>query len=185
MTELLAEDTAANLADAPPIAGLSLSVANPDALILLGGSAADAAFAAAVKKALKVNLPKPGAQSGSDPLLVWQGYERWLIYCHSDGDAILASLPKAFGEAAPLSEVTDGSFVVQIQGPKLRDLLAMGSSTDCSPTALPAGSSAVLRFAELPALLIVTGNESALLLMERASKDYVWRWLGRAASALD
>ncbi len=184
MAELLAEGIAEPLPGAPLVAGLALTAAAPDALVLLAGSSADANFAKAVKKALKLDLPAPGRQSGADPLLIWQGYRRWLLYCRSGGAEHLAALAKAFGPEAPLSEVTDGFFVARIEGEKLRRLLAMGTATDCSAAALPAGSSAVLRFAELPATLLVTGEDSAELLVERASKAYLWVWLCRATATL-
>lgn len=184
MTELLAEAADANLDPAPKIKGLSLSVANPDAVLLLGGHAEDTGFASAVKAALRVDLPAPGAQAGKQRLLLWQGYGRWLVYCNSSGAAALAALQKTLGEEGPVSDVTDGFFAVEIEGASLRDLLAMGTSSDCSAEALPIGGCAVLRFAELPATLLITGRDKALLLVERASKDYVWTWLCRAASLL-
>ncbi|MEQ8653028.1 MAG: sarcosine oxidase subunit gamma family protein [Kiloniellales bacterium] len=184
MTELQAEAVDANLPIAPKVKGVSIGVAEPDALLLLGGHAKDAAFAKAVKSALRVDLPSPGEQAGKQRLLIWQGYGRWLVYCHSSGAAAFAALNKAMGEEAPISDVTDGYVALAIEGEKLRDLLAIGSSTDCSAEALPVGSTAVLRFAELPASLIVTGRDKVLLLVERASKDYVWTWLCRAVGLL-
>ncbi len=184
MTELLAEAADVNLIPAPKIKGLSLNVANPDAVLLLGGHAKEAGFAKAAKSALRIDLPAPGQQAGKQRLLIWQGYGRWLVYCHSSGEAALAALQKALGNEGPVSDVTDGFFVVEIEGAKLRDLLAMGTSTDCCAEALPIGGSAVLRFAELPATLLITGRDKALLLVERASRDYVWTWLCRAAGLL-
>lgn len=181
---LQAEGSAETLPGAPLVAGLALTAVAPDALVLLAGSSAEPDFAKAVKKALKLDLPAPGRQSGEDPLLIWQGYRRWLLYCRNDGAERLAALAKAFGPEAPLSEVTDGFFVVRIEGEKLRRLLAMGTATDCSAAALPPGSSALLRFAELTATVIVTGETQAELLVERASKRYLWAWLCRAAATL-
>ncbi len=184
MAELLAESVAAGLPEAPILAGLGLAVAEPSALVLLGGDE----LAAEASKLLNLTKiaakPKPGNIRGSEPMLVWQGHGRWLLYCRRKGEQLRAQLLEGLGADAAMSEVGDAFFVVAIKGAKLRDLLAMGTSTDCSPAALPAGSSAVLRFAELPATLIVTGDEEALLLTERASKAYVWTWLCRSAAAL-
>ncbi len=184
MTELLAEAPDAHLSEAPKVSGLSLSVAEPDAILVLGGEAKDKTFSKAIKSALRVDLPDPGGQSGRQRVLIWQGFGRWLLYCHSSGAAALAGLQKSMGPEAAVSDVSDAFFAVEIEGPLLRDLLAMGCSVDCSAGVMPSGSSAVLRFAELPATLIVTGRESAIILVERASKGYVWAWLSRATGLL-
>lgn len=187
MTDLLAEATDSGFPPAPQIPGIAFEILAPDALILLGGDASDPAFAAALDKALGLALPPPGRLSGDDPALSWAGPGRWLLWCGKAGSGAeaLAALETAFEGKTPASEVTDGFCALEISGPRLRDLLSMGTSLDVAADALPAGGVAITRFAELTATLLAPAPERVNLLIERASRHYLWSWLLSAVEDLE
>ncbi|MEO1192232.1 MAG: sarcosine oxidase subunit gamma family protein [Pseudomonadota bacterium] len=172
MSHLTAEPLDQGLAPLSRHGGLSITVAKPAQILLLGAEGGPA-----MAKALGLDLPTPTAFSGQDPLLAWQGPGRWLLYA----EAAAPSLPADLDDA---SLVTDGFFVLDLAGPRLRDLLSLGTSLESSPSALPAGASAITRFAELQASLMMLEEDHLRLLVERASRDYLWAWLDQAVAAL-
>ncbi len=180
MTELIAEGAGADLPPAPEVEGLALAVVDLAQIIMLSGDLGDETFANATQKVTGLALPKPGEIAGSDPALVWHGPGRWLVIAEG-GDAIS---PEGIAQNIATSDVTDGYLVVEASGPKLRALLSMGTSLEVGEAALASGASAITRFAELPALLVMRDAERALILVERASRAYLWAWLNRAAGAL-
>jgi len=183
MTELAAEPAGAGLAPLPQIAGLTLEALDPACLLLLSGGGADAGFAEGVHQALALDLPRPNRLAGDDPTLVWQGPHRWLLYGERAGGDALQALATAFGGTPPASDVTDGFLVVRLAGTRLSEILSMGSSLSLAD-GFPVGGSAVTRFAELTACLLRPAEDEARLLVERASRTYLWSWLDEAAQAL-
>ncbi|GAB5467111.1 MAG: hypothetical protein Kilf2KO_01410 [Rhodospirillales bacterium] len=184
MSSLAAQSPAEGLPPAPACKGLVLRVATPTTLLAIGGRAKDKAFAKAIETALGLTLPTPQAFSGQDPALLWQGPGRWLLQCETEGSDAAAALRKALGPEAALSDVTDGLFAIDLEGPDWRALLSQGTSLDLSAGALPPGASAVTRFADLSVTLMMRSDDRVRLLSERAGRGYLWAWLCQAAENL-
>ncbi len=184
MTELTAEGAGADLPPAREIEGLAFRVVDLAHIVMISGESGDQAFAKALKKAVGLILPKPGEIAGSDPSLLWHGPGRWLLLGETESKTGGEDLVGVLSQEMAVSDVTDGYLVVELSGPRLHALLAMGTSLDLGQEAAASGRSAVTRFAELPALLLLLEHERARILVERASRAYVWAWLNRAADAL-
>ena len=82
-------------------------------------------FAAAAKKLFKTGMPTPGAWSDAAPFgLIWTGPEQWFVEApfatHED---IAAILKAGVGDAASVTEQTDGWVRFDVEGTRVVDLL--------------------------------------------------------------
>jgi sarcosine oxidase subunit gamma len=164
-------------------AGLRIAEAPPRRRLLLRGAADDAGFAETVHAALGVALPtRPGtAAEGGTARCLWLDPTAWLAEC---GDPEAAAL-----ERLGAIEVTDARLVLQVDGARARELLAVGTGIDLHPAAFPAGRVAGTLFGRLGATLHrldAPGGEVVFHLhVDRAAGRWLAGWLQAAVRGLD
>ncbi|MFG1425845.1 sarcosine oxidase subunit gamma [Roseixanthobacter glucoisosaccharinicivorans] len=162
MSELLAELPASALvpegyygarAPAPGVVAAllgSLALAN----IVARRDALDIATKLAQEQ-LGLTLPRgPHTASAGDLTLVGIGPGRFLVVGEGiTGDPLLARLAHAFGNTVALTDQSDGQLVIQISGPRTRDMLAKLVPIDLDPSVFKPGDAASTLVALIPVLI--------------------------------
>lgn len=112
----------------------------------------------------------PNTIEGNDPYALWLAPGRRLVV----------------GGAAPdgafVSDVTDGLVVVELSGPRMDELLAMGCPLD--PATLAPGHCAQTLFAGVKVLLYRRGD-AVRLHLERPLAAWLLDWLRQAATSFE
>jgi len=86
---------------------------------------------------------RPQAVFAGSATLVWSGPGQFLILAAGDGFSDpLAPYRGAFGDAASLSDQSDGRTLIRVSGVNARDMLAKVCSLDLHPSVFPAGAAA-------------------------------------------
>ncbi|RDD61543.1 sarcosine oxidase subunit gamma [Ferruginivarius sediminum] len=99
------------------------------------------ALAGAASENLGLALPGPNDSTAGDGLsLIWVGLDRWLaVAADTNGPALLQRLGEALGETAAVADQSHGEYVLQLEGPQVRDVLMRATPVDVHPTAFPVG----------------------------------------------
>ena len=113
---------------------------------------------------------------------LWLGPDEWLVVTAGDPVALTALLEGALGSDPGLvTDLSANRTVIELSGPRARDVLEKGCPVDLHPRAFAAGRAVSTTVARVPVLLWQTGTSYRLL--PRASfADYVARWLLDAMS---
>ncbi len=114
----------------------------------------------------------PNTAATGDPCWIWLAPGRCLAVCTTAA----AEIPGGF-----VTDVTDGSAVLELTGEHLPDLLAMGCTLDRAT--LGAGRSAQTLFAGVRVVLWADGA-GLRLCVDRSFAAFLLTWMQRAASAL-
>jgi len=166
----------------------------------------DMAAAAATLGAIVDQVPPahPNHIAGKDPCLLWLAPDKRLIVSQSTDRFDLAHRLTAAlaGKFVAVSDVTDGMAVIDILGPRARDLVAMGCALDLDPHSFTPATSARTLFAGQPVVLYPLAapevkhdpgtpripqppNRGYRLHADRAILHYLWKWLAQSATALN
>ena len=106
------------------------------------------------------------------------------------------------GKFAAVSDVSDGVAVLDILGPRAREIIAMGCGLDLDPQLFTPSVSARTLLAGQPVLLYPLAapevkwepgmphipqppNRGYRIHVDRAILHYLWKWLAQAATALN
>ncbi|RJG12348.1 sarcosine oxidase subunit gamma family protein [Pseudomonas cavernicola] len=152
--------------------------------LTIRGDAHDAAFAGGVHKATGLELP--GALtlvSQGDTSLQWMGPDEWLLIVPS-GEELAAEqrLREALAEQHhQVVNVSGGQTILELSGPKVRELLMKSTSYDVHPRNFPVGKAVGTVFAKSQLVIRRTGEETWELLVRRSFSDYYWLWLQDAS----
>lgn len=144
---------------------------------------ADAELTGAIERALECSLPrKPNTfQWASAGLKVlWLGPDEWLVVTPEGGEEMVAAaLRRAAGDGfAGVVELGSGQTVIEIAGPRAREVIAKGCPLDLHPRVFGPGSCAQSRLARaLVTIAQVDDTPTFELIVRRSFADYVWRWL--------
>lgn len=170
--------------------GLHLSELADVGKVILRGDPSDAAFTAAVREALEIDLPQaPNTSSETPPLsALWLAPDEWMLVCAGGSEAdVTGALEAALsGHHAAVVDVTDSRTVLCLSGSGARDLLAKGCALDLSPRAFALGDVAQSMLAKAAVILHQTvddGEESGPVFdiyVGRSFTDYLWHWLADA-----
>lgn len=184
-------------------AGVTVAETRIAAQILVAG---DIAAAAATLGSLVDQVPPahPNHIAGKDPCLLWLAPDKRLIVAQSaDRFELSHRLTAALaGKFAAVSDVTDGMAVIDILGPRARELVAMGCALDLDPQSFTPATSARTLFAGQPVLIHPLAapevkhdpgapripqppNRGYRLHIDRAILHYLWKWLAQSATALN
>jgi sarcosine oxidase, subunit gamma len=165
----------------------------------------DIAAAAAALGAIVDQVPPahPNHIAGKDPYLLWLAPDKRLIVSQSAGRFELTHRLAAAlaGKLAAVSDITDGMAALDIQGPRARDLVAMGCGLDLDPQSFTPLISARTLFANQPVLIYPLAapevrwepgsaripqppNRGYRLHIDRSLLHYLWKWLKQSATAL-
>ncbi|MHC8509916.1 MAG: sarcosine oxidase subunit gamma [Rhodospirillales bacterium] len=160
----------------------------------LRGDVGDAAFCAAVKKALGAE-PPAGAHQTAGPAdltngvrILWLGPDEWLCAGHPDSEldpagALSAALT---GLHAAAWDISGSRTVIWLSGPNARDVLAKGCALDLHPSVFQPGhviaGHVALAHAEIDYVQDGPEGEPVFeLYVHRSFAEYLWTWLEDAA----
>ena len=114
--------------------------------------------------------------------LFWSGPGRFIMTLPEDVD-IEARLLKVCGQSAAIVDQSDGRFVLQLDGPRVRETLAKGVSIDLHPQAFRSGDTALVQVAHLQTQLTAIDEAQGFELMcPRAAAGDIWHWLAESAA---
>jgi sarcosine oxidase subunit gamma len=153
--------------------------------LTLRGDGKDPAFAAGVAKALGMELPVAlTVVVKGESSLQWLGPDEWLLIVPS-GEELAAEqrLREALaGLHIAVVNVSGGQTLLELTGPKVRELLMKSTSYDVHPNNFPVGKAIGTVFAKSQLVIRRTGEETWELLIRRSFSDYWWLWLQDASA---
>lgn len=180
MSELHVESALAHV-QAPQGLAVSLREIAGRGMIDLRGLASDAAFMAAAKQVLGLDLPTTPRTSAvwGDVSALWLSIDQWLILCPgAKAGELLAALRKALSGIHSLAvDVSDMRAVVRMEGKGSREVLLKGCSLDLLNGEYVPGTVRRMRFAEIAALLHVVEDDAFDIYVFRSYADYAWEFL--------
>jgi sarcosine oxidase subunit gamma len=112
--------------------------------------------------------------------VLWLAPDEWLIVTPDGSQSRVASaLREASGEGfVTVVELGSGQTVIEISGPRAREVIAKGCPLDLHPRAFGAGRCAQSRLARaLVTLVQVDAAPTFELIVRRSFADYLWQWL--------
>ena len=153
--------------------------------LTLRGDADDADFAAGVHKALGLELPVAlTLVAKGDTSLQWLGPDEWLLIVPSGEEfATEQKLREALaGQHVSVVNVSGGQTILELSGPKAREVLMKSTPYDVHPSNFPVGKAVGTVFAKSQLVIRRTGEETWELLVRRSFSDYFWLWLQDASA---
>ena len=146
------------------------------------GQAAQAAESA--QRAFGVSPPvTPAIAAGNGLAFVWSGPDHWLALGPQSAEAVEARLEVVFGTHASVFDQSGSRVLLELRGPRVRDVLAKGVSIDLHPRAFRTGDVAVTTASHLAVHLWQVADEPVYrLLVVRTWFDSLWRWLAASAA---
>lgn len=153
--------------------------------LTIRGDAYDPAFAAGVHKALGMELP--GALAlviSGERSIQWMGPDEWLLIVPTGEEfAVEQTLREALnGLHIAVVNVSGGQSILELSGPKVREVLMKSTSYDVHPNNFPVGKAVGTVFAKSQLVIRRTGEDTWELLIRRSFADYWWMWLQDASS---
>jgi sarcosine oxidase subunit gamma len=154
--------------------------------INLRGRLSDPAFLKAVEVALEVVPPlDPNTVAeGPEIAALWLGPNEWLVLTpryqqHKIAAALRSSLGDLF---AAVTDVSGAQTVINIRGPRARDVLSKGCALDLHPRVFGPGHCAQTNLAKATAIIRqLDESPSYDIVVRRSFADYLARWLTDAA----
>jgi sarcosine oxidase subunit gamma len=153
--------------------------------LVIRGDAKDPAFAGGVHKALGLELPVALTLVASgDTSLQWLGPDEWLLIVPSGQEfEVEQRLRKALdGQHISVVNVSGGQTILELSGPKVREVLMKSTSYDVHPSNFPVGKAVGSNFAKSQLVIRHTGEDTWELLVRRSFSDYIWLWLQDASA---
>ena len=141
--------------------------------LTLRGDAKDPAFAGGVHKALGLELPVAlTLVAAGDTSLQWLAPDEWLLIVPSGSEfAVEQKLREALdGQHISIVNVSGGQTLLELSGPKVREVLMKSTSYDVHPSNFPVGKAVGTHFAK------------SQLVIRRSFSDYFWLWLQDASA---
>ncbi|MCY1174546.1 Sarcosine oxidase subunit gamma [compost metagenome] len=136
-------------------------------------------------KALGLELPVALTVVANDDMsLQWMGPDEWLLIVPGGEEvAVENKLREALaGKHIAIVNVSGGQTLLELSGPKVRELLMKSTSYDVHPNNFPVGKAIGTVFAKSQLVIRRTGDETWELLIRRSFSDYWWLWLQDAAA---
>ncbi|HEY4037403.1 MAG TPA: sarcosine oxidase subunit gamma family protein [Burkholderiaceae bacterium] len=140
-----------------------------------------------IERALECRLPRRpntfhtgSAASLSGLRVLWLGPDDWLIVTPEGSEGRVANeLQQASGEGfATVLELGSGQTVIELCGPRAREVIAKGCPLDLHSRVFGPGCCAQSRLARtLVTLLQVDQTPTFELIVRRSFADYLWQWL--------
>ena len=186
MSELSYQSPLAGVAEPQ---GLSISIREivERGMIDLRGLTTDAAFMAAVKGVLGVELPVKPRTSASwgDVRVLWLSTDQWLILSsRSKAHELLSNLREALkGIHSLVVDVSDMRAIIRLEGEGCREVIMKGTSLDLLDKEYVQGCCRRMRYAEIAALLDVVEDDVFDIYVFRSFAHYTWNFLCATAKA--
>jgi methylglutamate dehydrogenase subunit D len=139
----------------------------------------DAAFAA-----FGVPLPMtPRAVAGRGVAFIWAGPAQWFAEADAGDQEIEAFLGATFAGLASICEQSDSRIMVEVAGPRVRDVLAKGLPIDLHPERFRTGDVALTAVAHVGVQLWQTADApSYRLAVVHSYFGSFWHWLASSAA---
>jgi sarcosine oxidase subunit gamma len=153
--------------------------------LVIRGDAKDAAFAGGVHSALGLELPVAlTLVANGDTSLQWLGPDEWLLIVPGGTEyEVEQRLRKALdGQHIAVVNVSGGQTILELSGPKVREVLMKSTSYDVHPSNFPVGKAVGSNFAKSQLVIRHTGEDTWELLVRRSFSDYIWLWLQDASA---
>ena len=169
----------------PATAGVTLRERALLGHLVIRGDAHDEGFTGAVQSVVGLEVPGPLAitQKGESSLQ-WLGPDEWLLVVPGGSEfATEQSLRQALGERhVAIVNVGGGQTLVELKGPKVREVLMKSTSYDVHPSNFPVGKAVGTVFAKSQLMIRHTAEDTWELVVRRSFADYVWLWLQDASA---
>ena len=153
--------------------------------LTLRGDADDSNFAGGVHKALGLELPVAlTLVANGDTSLQWLGPDEWLLIVPSGTEFAVEQKLRAEleGQHIAVVNVSGGQTLVELSGPKVREMLMKSSIYDVHPSNFPVGKAVGTMFAKSQLVIRHTGEDTWELVVRRSFADYIWLWLQDASA---
>jgi sarcosine oxidase, subunit gamma len=153
--------------------------------LILRGDASDSNFSGGVHKAIGLELPVAlTLVADGETSLQWLSPDEWLLIVPSGEEFATEQKLRAALEGQHISivNVSGGQTIVELSGPKVRELLMKSSSYDVHPSNFPVGKAVGTVFAKSQLVIRHTGEDTWELLVRRSFADYIWLWLQDASA---
>jgi len=150
--------------------------------------ARDGALASALERVLGCALPRTPntfTTSAEGIKVLWLGPDEWLaVTPEGREDGVAGDLRHAAGDGyAAVNELGSGQTVIELTGPRAREIIAKGCPLDLHPRAFGPGRCAQSRLARtLVTILQVDDAPRFELIVRRSFADYLWQWLADAST---
>jgi sarcosine oxidase subunit gamma len=124
-----------------------------------------------------------GTASGTHTRVLCYGPVDWLVISREPAGPLMQRLDAALGGSTfVVTDQSQGLGMLEIRGPRSRELLSKGCGLDFHPRVFTAGSCARTRLAGVPAILDAAAEgDSFTCQVARGYLDYLHRWLSDAA----
>lgn len=153
--------------------------------LTLRGNAHDPAFVSGVQQALGLELPVAlTVVASGETSLQWMGPDEWLLIVPG-GEELAAEqkLREALdGQHIQVVNVSGGQTLLELSGPRVREVLMKSTSYDVHPNNFPVGKAVGTVFAKSQLVIRRTGEDTWELLIRRSFSDYWWLWLQDACA---
>ncbi|WP_416427240.1 sarcosine oxidase subunit gamma family protein [Pseudomonas sp. App30] len=153
--------------------------------LTLRGNGHDQAFAGGVFKALGLELPGALAMVASgDTSLQWLGPDEWLLVVPAGEEVATENrLREALdGQHIAVVNVSGGQSLLELSGPKVREVLMKSTSYDVHPDNFPVGKAVGTVFAKSQLVIRRPSEDVWELVVRRSFSDYWWLWLQDASA---
>jgi len=155
---------------------------------VLRGDAGNKAFRDAVKKALKIDVPRtPNTVNGTakSTRVIWQGPDEWLVVTNpiagaKTGKALVSALKNLH---TAVTDVSESRTVIHLAGVEARNVVMKGCSIDIHPRVFGPGQCAETTLALAHVLIHqtslnkTTGHPAYDIYVHRSFAEYLWNWL--------
>jgi sarcosine oxidase subunit gamma len=173
------------LGKGPAKAGVALREKKLLGHLVLRGDAKDPAFAGGVHKALGLELPSAlMLVAAGETSLQWLAPDEWLLIVPSGTELTVEQTLRAAldGQHISIVNVSGGQTLLELTGPKVREVLMKSTSYDVHPSNFPVGKAVGTHFAKSQLVIRHTGEDTWELLVRRSFADYIWLWLQDASA---
>lgn len=142
------------------------------------------AAAGAAERAFGVALPTgPRAVAGRGVGFIGTGPGQWLALAAEAPEPIETRLHSALGELVSVFDQGDSRVMLELSGPRVRDVLAKGFAIDLHPRRFPTGQAALTTAAHVAVQLWQTSDAPTYrLLTVRTWFGSFWNWLASSAA---
>jgi heterotetrameric sarcosine oxidase gamma subunit len=143
-----------------------------------------AAAATAAGRTFGCTLPDPPCvELGHDIAFLCTGPAQWLAVAETATTDIESRLSGPFAGVAAVFDQSDGRVMLELEGPRVRDVLAKGFSIDLDPRAFTTGHVAATLVAHLHVQLWQVDDAPGYrMLVVRTYFGSFWRWLASSAA---
>ena len=160
--------------------GVTLSVRHPVSIVTVMVRKGKAkAFSATLKEACGLNTPTPGQSlSGKRAASHWCGADQFYVVAAGMAEgALYLELKESLAGLASCVDQSHGRVIIEIAGPRVRNVLAKGTPVDLHPSVFGPGQCAMTQMAHVGVHLAQVGANAFELSVFRGFSESFWEWL--------